>query len=330
MAARIGRPSAVWLAWIIFSGMGCLHSQVADREQPQEVKLGRANSDSAVPEEIHSVSPIAADLVQEPNEGVVERQENQSGSGPPAWGIVGLRGYAFKQQVAPNGLEFNALFAMDLNFNLWLWRSQGAYLFSDTTFWGQRASPGITNANQGVFDFSKREFDFSLGLAWNYYGPLEARAFAYSFNNLNRGASQVTPSGYADGCGLENRYYLGPAYANLGTPEYDVARAPFVSAGFFPTKEMVNADGDRFRPGLFVRAYLTLDLFGPRCYLFGDAQLIVDRTFSQELFKGDFGIACRPFSTIPGLEFRLGSDLLYDPHSGELETGLYGQIRYLF
>jgi hypothetical protein len=62
----------------------------------------------------------------------------------------------------------------------------GLYLFSDGRFWGQKASPGVTNASQGVFDFSKRELDPDGGLAWNYLGPWQARAFAYSFNNLNR------------------------------------------------------------------------------------------------------------------------------------------------
>jgi hypothetical protein len=53
------------------------------------------------------------------------------------WGLVGLRGYAFGQQVAPNGLEFNPLFSLDLNLDTWLWREQRLYLFSDARFWTQ-------------------------------------------------------------------------------------------------------------------------------------------------------------------------------------------------
>jgi hypothetical protein len=163
-----------------------------------------------------------------------------------------------------------------------------------------------------------------------YAGALEARAFAYSLNNLNRGTSPSQPSGYADGAGLENRYYLGAAYADLGTPAFDVARASFVSAGWYPSKRLTDADGNRFTPGPFVRAYLTLDVFGPRGYLFTDAQLIATRGCSPELLKADVGLAARFWAHVPTLELRLGSGNNYDPHSGEWETSLYGQIRYLF
>src|SRR5208283_5132847 len=122
--------------------------------------------------------------------------------GPTVWGIAGIRGFPAAEQVAPNGLEFTPLFTLDLDFNLWLWRSQGVYLFTDSRFWAQKAAPGITNASQGAFDFSKREFDLTIGTAWNYCSSWEARVFAYSFNNINRGNSQVSPSGFDDGVGL--------------------------------------------------------------------------------------------------------------------------------
>ena len=41
--------------------------------------------------------------------------------------VGGLRGFAFNQQIAPNGFSYNALFALDTDFNLWLWRSAGLY-----------------------------------------------------------------------------------------------------------------------------------------------------------------------------------------------------------
>lgn len=249
---------------------------------------------------------------------------------PIAWGIAGLRAFAFDQQIAPNGLEYKPLFALDLNFNVWLWRDERVYLFSDASFWGQRAAPGITNSSQGPFDFSKRELDLSLGAAWNYCGPLEARAFVYSFNNLNRGTSTTKPTGYADGVGIENRYYFGGNYADLGTADYDIARTSFVSAGFYPTKEMVDANGNTFKPGPFLRAYLAVDLFGPRCYLFADAQMIASRALEVEVLKGDVGVAFRPLARHPRLELRVGSNNFYDPQSGEHETGFFGQVRLLF
>jgi len=56
-------------------------------------------------------------------------------------GIVGLRGFGYSDQVAPNGLEYKALFTLDFNFNLWLARSQGVYLFVDSAFWGSGRRP---------------------------------------------------------------------------------------------------------------------------------------------------------------------------------------------
>jgi len=247
-----------------------------------------------------------------------------------AWGIAGLRLFPTGEQVAPNGLHFKPLFAADLDFNMWVWQTRGIYLFADATFWGQRAAPGITNPRQGGFDFSKREFDLLTGFAWNYWGPLEARAFAYSYNNLNRGTSETKPDGYADGVGLEQRWYLTKEYAALGTTEFDVARAAFVSAGYYPTKELIDADGNAYKPGPFIRAYLTADLSEPRCYLYVDGQLIGDRGFRPEALKADFGIATRPFRERPRVEFRVGGQGLFDPHSGELAKGLYGQFRYLY
>jgi hypothetical protein len=250
--------------------------------------------------------------------------------GPMVWGIAGLRGYPSGEQVASNGVEFDPLFSLDLDSNLWLWRRQGLYLFVDSRFWGQKAAPGITNPSQGAFDFSKREFDLDMGGAWNYYGRWEGRVFAYSFNNINRGNSETRPSGFNDGVGFENRYYLGNAYDLLGTQEFDVAKAPFLSLGYYPTKDMIDANGDQFKPGPFARAYLTWDLFTECCYLYSDNQLIAKRSFPLKKFSTDSGIALRPFICIPRLEFRLGTEDMYDFGCHEWEFSWYGSIRYVF
>jgi hypothetical protein len=254
----------------------------------------------------------------------------QKEAGAATWGITGLRGFPYSDQMAPNGLEFKALFAIDLDLNIWLCRPWGLYLSAQSTFWGQRAAPGITNPSQGIFDFSKRELDFTAGLAWNYWGPLEARVFAYSMNNLNRGFSPSRPTGYADGVGLEQRYYVSDVYADLGTVDFDLARASFVSLGYYPTKDMVNSAGDGFRPGAFARGYLTLDLGCPRYYLFVDAQLITARSWTPAVFKVDGGFAARPLESVPHLEFRIGSSDFGNPRTGENEVSIYGQIRLLF
>jgi hypothetical protein len=246
------------------------------------------------------------------------------------WGLVGLRGFVYGENVAPNGLEYNQLFALDMDFNLMLWREQRLYLFADTTFWGQKPGAGVTNASQGVFDFSKRELDFNLGAAWNYYSALEARLFAYSDNNLNRGQWLGRPSGFNDGVGLEQRYYLGPTYADLGTDAFDVARATFVSLGFYPTKDLVDNIGMVFKPGPFAHAYLTFDLTDDWSYLYLDTQFIGERTFRPKLFLVDGGAAVRPFAHNPRLEFRLGSNNSYDIQWHDFETCLYGAVRYVY
>jgi hypothetical protein len=252
-------------------------------------------------------------------------------SNPLVWGIAGLRGYAFGQQVAPNGLEFNPLFSLDLNLNVWLWPEQRLYAFVDSCFWGQKGSTGPNSPTHGFFDFTKREFDLDLGLAWNYYGKLEARAFAYSFNNLNRGNSTALPSGYNDGVGLENRWYFLGTYPDLGEPGFDVARASFVSIGYYPTKDMVDADGNLFKPGFFAHVYYAWDLVDEgRCYLYVDSEFIAKQSFTAKLLCADGGIAVRPFLRHPHVEFRLGSGNRYDFQAGEWETGLYGAVQFIF
>lgn len=246
------------------------------------------------------------------------------------WGIADIRCFPIGQEVASNGVEYNPLFLLDLDFNLMLWREQRVYLFADTSFWAQKAAPGITNAAQGAFDFSKREFDFNLGAAWNYAGQWEARLFAYSFNNLNRGNSQTSPSGFNDGIGIENRYYVGETYSALGTAAFDEARATFLSVGYYPSKSMVDGNGNQFRPGAFARAYLTCDLWDELLYLYGDFQLIAAWSFSPMLFNWDAGLAARPFSSIPRLEFRVGTQDMLDLHGGDLETSVYVAVRYVF
>jgi hypothetical protein len=291
-----------------------------------------AGEELPVPEQAAGMTPATGRKAMDDG-GVADSLESdlRPVDGPLVWGIAGLRGYAFGQQVAPNGLEFNPLFTLDLDLNLWISREARVYAFTDTRFWAQRPAPGITNPNQGVFDFSKREFDLDVGAAWNYYGLLEVRAFAYSFNNLNRGSSTVSPSGYDDGVGVENRFYLAGSYPDIGTPGFDVSRANFVSLGYYPTKDMVDCSGRSFKPGPFARAYLTLDLVASGgWYLYMDAQFIGTRDLGAKLIDIDCGTAVRPFPRAPFLEFRLGSDDLYDIQYRETETSLYVAVRFIF
>ena len=231
---------------------------------------------------------------------------------------------------APNGVEYNPLFALDLNFNLWLWQAQGLYAFSDSHFWGQKAAPDVTNPSQGAFDFSKREYDINAGLAWNYAGPLEARLFAYSYNNLNRGNSTTVPIGYEDGVGFENRWYINEVYDRLGQPGFDVARASFLSAGYYPTKDMIDAAGHSFKPGLFLHANLAWPPVDSDWYIYTDAEAIAKQSGDPKLVTVDGGIAVRPFPRAPFVEFRLGTDLMYDLELHEAELNYYTGVQVIF
>ena len=118
-------------------------------------------------------------------------------------------------RMAPNGVPFDPIFSPTWTSTSGCGRAERLYAFTESRFWGQRTAPGI--ADPGI-DFSKREFDFNFGAAWNYCGAWEARFFAYSLANLNRGNSLAEPFGFKDGIGVENRLYLGATYADLGSP----------------------------------------------------------------------------------------------------------------
>lgn len=246
------------------------------------------------------------------------------------WGLIGGRGFLLGDQIAPNGLEYRPLFSLDTSLNFWFWREQRLYGYVETRFWGQRAGAGVTNPSQGAFDFSKRELDLDVGLAWNYSGPFELRTFAYSMNNLNRGNSSFSPAGYNDGVGIENRWYFGKNYESLGTSQFDIARTSYLSLGFYPTKEMTDDNGNRFKPGLFARARVTYDIMPETWYLYFDSQFICFKSGPAKLFNFDGGTAFRPFASNSRVEFRFGSENKCDIQLHSIETELYFGIRLTF
>ncbi len=312
------------LALVLFSPMGLPLAAAAPPAGPADGVTSPDVTDAAIPLPLGVVPGSVQPDAPVPTESETPRRP------APVWGYAGIRGFGLGDHVAPNGVEFKPLFDLEMDFNFWLCRSQGVYVFVDATFWGQRAAPGITNASQGPFDFSKRELDLSGGVAWNYTGPFEARVFAYSSNNLNRGNSATAPSGYNDGFALENRWYINDAYRSLGLESYDVPRAAFISLGYYPTKDLVDGEGVDFKPGPFAHAYLVLDLLGENCYLYSDLEMIATRSFTPKLLTLDAGIAVRPWDWTPRVEFRLGTDDMYDLSGHDTETGLYGSVRIVY
>src|SRR5262249_15180551 len=172
--------------------------------------------------------------------------------------------------------------------------------------------------------------DLTGGAAWNYAGPWELRAFGYTYNNLNRGTNLVTPVGFSDGFGLENRCYLSPEYARLGQTGFDVARASFLSFGYLPSKVMVGNNGTAFKPGMMLRAYLTYDLGDWPCYVFGDATYLSDSDFEPRLFLFDVGVAVRPFHAHRQWEFRAGAESNADFKANTVYNLWYLSVRFIF
>lgn len=237
------------------------------------------------------------------------------------WGFRDMPIYATGTRQAPNGVYFDPLFALSGSFNIGLIPDKKLYLFADTSVWMQRPGAGITNPSQGNLDFSKREFDFNAGIAWNYLGSLELRLSAYALNNLNRGVSLSSPAGFKDGALIENRFYFGTA------DKYDVGRLSFLSLGYYPTKSLVGGNGEDFHPGMFARAYVTYDLPFLNSYLYGDAKYTAERAVKPRLLEFDAGWALRPFERFKNVEFRLGSDVTADVQDNVTRDLIYGSIR---
>lgn len=245
----------------------------------------------------------------------------RAGGWPDVWGYAETAGILDGQRMAPNGILFDPLFVGSINLNIGLLPNKKLYVFTDSRFWMQEPGLGITNPSQGSFDFSKREFDFNAGVAWNYFDRFELRASAYSAGNLNRGVSLVSPAGFKDGVLLENRYYFGQANA------YDVSRLSFLSIGYYPTKSLVGGDGSDFRPGLFARAYATYDIPIAKSYVYGDLQFTAQRIVTPRLLELDAGLATRPFDRFETLEFRLGDDVTEDVKAKTTRNLIYGAVR---
>jgi hypothetical protein len=197
------------------------------------------------------------------------------------------------------------------------------YLFWDSTFWGQHSAAGITNASQGAFDFSRRELDSELGLAWNYMDSWELRTSGYMLNNLNRSISPGTDDAGKEGIKIENRYYFDTA-----TP-YDISRLNFVGLGYMLAGSLVGDNDAGFDTGLFAHAYLTRDLplAWLTSYVYGDLQVISQNVATPRLLNADIGLAVRPFSGLQNLEFRLGSAVSDDVRGGAVRTTAYWAVR---
>ncbi len=245
---------------------------------------------------------------------------------PQVWGVVGLPVYVASSRMGPNGVPFSPIFDVTSELNLGVLPDRKLYLFLDGAFWAQHSGSQVTNANQGSLDFSKREMDSELGLAWNYVDSAELRGSVYALNNLNRGISLNEASGGKQGVTLENRYYLA------GADPYDVGRSSFVGLGYTPTENLVGGNGASFRPGPFAHAYLAraVPIAWLDSYLYAGLQATAQQFSRVRLFETDVGWAVRPFARLRNLEFRIGDDLTEDISANTTRNRIYGAIRLEF
>jgi hypothetical protein len=243
---------------------------------------------------------------------------------PSVWGVFGLTFFASGNKMAPNGMVYLPFGTVDFDLNVGLLPQKRLYLFTLGSFWAQKATAGVTNPGQGFIDFSKRQMDLLAGIAWNYWNYFEARVFAYSFNNLNRGMQLDKPYGYNDGVVVENRYYIPKS--NL----FDLPRLNFLSLGYYTSKDLTGADGIYFNPGLFARAYLTYEFVPRRYYVYADTEMIARRFANPKLLFFDDGFAARPFAKLQGLEFRAGVFNTVDVQVDNVRTLLYLTAQVIF
>jgi hypothetical protein len=314
---------AVLVAWLL----GLLGTMpLSAQEAVFQYSMAPADTESGQPGPVTCADPAP----EMPTSAPAEIAPAPTQPWQTAWGLVALRAIPAGPKVAPNGERYHPNFTLDLNINFWLWRSQRLYLYGDMSLWGEKDEYGVTNGRDGWLGTSKRQFDLWGGAAWNYAGPWEARVFGYTDNNLNRGTNLVTPYGFTDGFGLENRYYLSPEYAKLGQTGFDIARATFLSIGYFPSKDMVGNDGKEFAPGPMLGAYLIYDLWNWPVYAFGDATFIGERSFEPKLLLFDVGLAARPFAAWNQWEFRLGVANTADLQVHNVLNLWYLSFRYIF
>ncbi len=304
-----------WLAGLADNGVRAEEPATSLPLPWADALLGRATAPPSDPAVIAvSNPPIPVDVPDH------DAMPVAGGSQPAAMpsGSVGRGGH---QGVFPMPAGWLPTAFRTTRCSAWTWTStsgcsrqlRASTCFSDAQLLGRAVArrPGQT---QGNIDYTRREFDMTSGVAWNYYGSWELRGVGFDRENFNRGVSQVSPGGTTnDGSGVEQRLYLSDEYAKLGQEGFNISRADFVSLGYFPTKSLVGGDGIQYKPGLFAHAYLTWDVPTTRSYLFLDLEQIFQQSsFKPRMLYSDVGWAINPCATIPKLEIRLGSEFNTD------------------
>ena len=198
-----------------------------------------------------------------------------------AKGDVGLGVYPTDSHiVAPNGLVYDPLMRLTIALDI---GDEDYYFFTENSFYTEKPTPGVTtNSNQKNLDFTKREYDLVLGAAARPFSlkEVEFRLWTVSLANLNRGNDANKPSGFKDGVAAEARYYF----------KGERLRG-FLKAGYFFSKELVEPDGEPYKPGVFAGTEASYGLSEKPMALYA----FVNAYFINANCRVEGGLAWRPF-----------------------------------
>ena len=93
---------------------------------------------------------------------------------------------------------------------------------------------------------------------------------------------------------------------------------------------MIGSNGQTFQPSLYLKGNVALDILPDYLYAFADVTFITQRPIEAKLLLADVGLALRPFTAIPDLEFRVGADSTIDLDLGNTRTLFYGNVRIVW
>lgn len=299
----------------------------APARKPSEIARAEAGEDPPpvlpVPRVVDApANSIVTDGLEESYQGINPVIPNRFGSKPEqrTWGLAGGRFIYNGEKMAPNGVQYHPYFSLDLNFNFALTKDRSLYGYIDARFWTQSNQDNVA---QFSADFSKRQLDFTPGLAWNFYDRFEARVYAYSNNNLNRGNSLSSPYGYNDGVAVEGRYYFA------GT-DFDTGIFNFVSLGYYLSKDMIGNDGQIWEPAYFLKWSYNIPVWRQRVYVYTMGEFIMEKQNQAKWVWLDTGISGRPFSHYPLLDIRVGNEMNIDIQNSSTLMMWYVGLRFAF
>ena len=138
--AALTRRNATVLLWLLVAGLS--HGYQAPPDLPADEPPPREEkTSSAAAEQPPVASTIREHETTDPDSnadpyfehhlpGLLPTERFRKEYVDPVWGILDFRVFPVGQRIASNGVEFDPLFLLDLNFNVMLWRKKRIYQFA--------------------------------------------------------------------------------------------------------------------------------------------------------------------------------------------------------